>query len=106
MIIKEGICLFGNITGSIVIYLANRIEPCRSNRGFDGSLKLLVRNGIISTQLKKNLCWLYGVRCKEHINTLRDREINKYKFSQYGEAVEIYSNLILELEKAKEARLI
>jgi len=100
MIIKEGLCLFGNITGSIVTYLADRIEPRKSNRGVNGSITLLKKKKIISSELQRNLRWLWGIRCKEHINTLKDWEFQKYTLEQYNKSVAIWQRLEIELKEA------
>jgi hypothetical protein len=123
MVIKEQICLLGNIIDAIVTDVADRIDPpkkkrgltvkcpschdiltikgTKKKRGLKASLTVLTENKIISGKLKKDLVWLWGIRNKEHLKTLKEAEYAKYKLADYSKAVSIWEGLEKQLNKAQ-----
>jgi len=69
--------------------------------GFQASVSLLVKNNIIDNELSKDIKWLWGIRCKEHIETLKDWEHQKYSLEQYNKAVHIWQNFETQLYNAQ-----
>lgn len=104
MIIKGGICLFGNIIAAIVKNLAQKITTSRM--GFKPATTLLTKKGIITKDLKKELHWVWGIRNKEHIESLIDREYYKYKSEDYDRAIRTWHALVEQLTQAKEKEII
>ena len=101
MIIKEGICLFGNICGSICQYYGKRILNSKDDVGLKTSLSLLIDNKIIDQDLKKKIRYLWGQRNKEHISSLKIVEFKKYDLDKYNNAVDTWIELKEALKKAK-----
>ena len=107
MVIKEGLALLGNIMAAIFIEIANKIDPTEDKRGVNASITVLVRREIITEELGKDLKWLWGVRCKEHLENLKDWEYQKYSLNDYNKAIKIWHALEDQLNKAcKERKLI
>ena len=104
MIIKEGICLFGNITAAIVKNLAQKNTTSRM--GLKLATTILMQKGIITEDLRKELRWIWGIRNKEHIESLIDMEYQKYNTKDYDRAIRIWHALVEQLTQAKEKGII
>ncbi|MDD3421892.1 MAG: hypothetical protein PHS47_06325 [Methanocellales archaeon] len=101
MVIKERICLFGNIIAAIVTDVADGIDPPQNRRGFKTSLTILMENKIISEELKEDLGWLWGIRNKVHLETLKEPEYAKYELEDYNKAEIIWEELEKQLNNAQ-----
>ncbi len=106
MLIKEGISLIGNIVEAILKHIAVDVFNTDRNIGFSKACTILIENGIITKDQKKNLQWLWNLRCKEHIYNLPNTEYNKYTLEHYNKAIMIWRNLESSLQKAKGDGLI
>jgi len=106
MLIKEGISLIGNITEAILKYVAIDILGNDPKIGFSRACSVLMENRIISKEQKKELKWLWNMRCKEHIYNLRNTEYGKYTIEHYNIAIKILKDFELSIKKAREERLI
>lgn len=95
MLIKEVICLYGNICAAVV----RTIEK----KGVNPSIIQLHKREIIDDKLKEGLLWLWDTRCKEHIENLREWEYNKYSLSDFERASSLWEILKERLGIAKEA---
>lgn len=102
MLIKEGICLFGNICGDISQYYGKKILNSNNSVGVKKSLSLLKDNEIIDQDLKKKIEYLWGQRNKEHISSLKALEFNRYDLSKYNNAVDTWKEFKKALQKAKD----
>jgi len=100
MLIKEGLSLFANIIAAIIISISGKIINVEKI-GFQRATTVLVKNNIIDSKLKKDLLWLWGIRCKEHVESIKDWELQKYSLNDYNRAVEIWHTLIENLKKAR-----
>lgn len=105
MIIKDEICLFGNIIAATIINLAQKMST-NSEIGFKTAITILAKNGIIEEDFKKELLWVWGIRNKEHLQTLKDTEYDKYKSKDYDRTIKIWNTLIEQLTHAKENGVI
>jgi len=87
MLIKDAICLYGNICAAVVKAVAekNRVKPC---------IRHLFENGVISEKLKEDLEWLWNTRNKEHIENLKEWEYKKYTMDDYNRAVNAWDALL------------
>ncbi|MBM4240070.1 MAG: hypothetical protein FJ150_00055 [Euryarchaeota archaeon] len=101
MIIKEGICLYGNICGSIAEYFGKKILDRKDRVGVKKSLTELVNLKIIDNDLKKEIRYLWGQRNKEHLLSLKVTEYNVYSIDKYNKAVLTWQNFRNALKKAK-----
>jgi len=102
MYIKEGITLLGNIVESIVCHVAQKIKP-NEKPGFSKACTILLKSKIITKNQKVKLEWLWGMRCKEHLQNLKEREFRKYTLKHYNLAVLIWQGLENSLRTAKNA---
>ena len=100
MIIKEGLALLGNIMAAIVKEITSKIDPNGNKHGVKASITVLVEREIITEELGKDLKWLWGVRCKEHIENLKDWEYQKYSLNDYNKAIKIWHALEDQLNNA------
>jgi len=101
MLIKEGISLIGNIIESIVKYIATNIEKPSSEIGFKRACTIIAKHGVITSEQKEELTWIWGMRCKEHILNLKNTEYNKYTIEHYNKAIRVWHNLESALQDAK-----
>lgn len=101
MLIKQAIFQFGLVSDALVQYVAEIKEPTPLERGFKGSLTVLVKHKIITEELRKNLEWLWGIRNKAcHLDTLKEREFEKYSLKNYEKALSIWQELEEQLISA------
>jgi len=61
MLIKEGICLYGNICAAVLKAIVSK------NKSVKRCIESLFKQGIVDEKLKNDLQWLWDARCKEHI---------------------------------------
>jgi hypothetical protein len=101
MIIKEGICLYGNIIAAIIVPIAQQLLKIEKGTGFNKAASVLVEHEIIPPEFKKELVWLWSVRYKEHIENLQDWECEKYYLEDYNRAVLIWQMLEDFLKEAE-----
>ena len=87
MLIKEAVCLYGNICAAIVkaVVGGKGVKPCISD---------LFENGVINEQLREDLEWLWDTRNKEHIENLKEWEYKKYTMDDYNRAVKVWDTLL------------
>jgi hypothetical protein len=85
MIIKEGLCLIGNLCESITKDAAKGI--CNKRASFKERTAGLVSHGIISKDLKNALDKLWDWRNREHLFLLNEWEYGKYTLEQYNEGI-------------------
>lgn len=95
MLIKEVICLYGNVCAAVVRNI--------TKKGVKPSIQQLRKRGIIDDELKEGLLWLWNTRCKEHIETLREWEYNKYSISDFEKAAQLWKSLKERLRIAKKS---
>jgi len=100
MLIKEGISLMGNIIEAVIRHTAKNLTG-KDNFGFYKACSILLEHNIISKEQKKDLEWLWGMRCKQHIFTLPDAEYGKYNLKDYNRAILIWHDLEETLRRAK-----
>jgi uncharacterized protein YutE (UPF0331/DUF86 family) len=99
MLIKQAIFQFGLVSDALVQYVAEIKEPTPHERGFKGSLTVLVKHKIITEELRKNLEWLWEIRNKAcHLDTLKEREFEKYSLKNYEKALSIWQELEEQLK--------
>ena len=106
MLIKEGISLVGNVVEAILKHIAINVFNIGRDIGFSRACSVLVEKEIITKNQKKNLQWLWEMRCKEHIFNLHNTEYNKYTLKHYNKAIIIWCDLESSLQEAKEKGLI
>jgi len=106
MLIKEGISLIGNIIEAILKHILKRLSILSSDIGFSKACTILVERKIISKEQKKNLKWVWDMRCKEHIFTLPNTEYGKYTLEHYNKAIQVWRDLEKSLQKAENEGLI
>ena len=88
MLIKESICLYGNICAAVfkdVVSKNKKVKEC---------IKSLFEQGIINENLKNNLEWLWATRNKEHIEDLEEWEFKKYSLDDYKRASDTWKLLM------------
>jgi hypothetical protein len=102
MLIKEGISLFGNILEAVLLHTAKLLKPDEEKIRFYRACTILVEEGIISKEMKKELEWVWSMRCKEHLASLPEREYGKYKLEDYNRTVLIWQSLEEKLRDAKQ----
>jgi hypothetical protein len=102
MLIKEGISLFGNILEAVLLHTAKLLKPDEEKIGFFRACTILIKKGIISKEMKKELEWVWSMRCKEHLASLPEREYDKYKLEDYNRTVLIWRSLEKNLRDAKQ----
>ncbi|MCS6772423.1 MAG: hypothetical protein NZ740_10450, partial [Kiritimatiellae bacterium] len=85
MIIKEGICLVGNLCESITKDAARNI--CDNKTSFKKRTEAMVKHGMISAELKKSLDELWDWRNREHLFLLDEWEYGKYTLKHYNDAM-------------------
>lgn len=91
LLIKEGISLMGNIIDAVITHIARNFMSNPKDRiGFKKACTILVENEIITTELKENLMWVWGMRCKEHLPNLRKAEYKKYELEHYNKTIKIW----------------
>ncbi|MGC8743148.1 MAG: hypothetical protein ACP5T0_04645 [Verrucomicrobiia bacterium] len=91
MIIKEGVCLVGTLCESITKDVARNISG--KNTGYKQRTAAMVKNGMISDDLKKALDDLWDWRNREHLFLLEEWEYGKYKLSHYDNAIDALRSL-------------
>ncbi len=96
MLIKSGISSIGYIIEAILKHILK--DP---KAGIDRCCTELVKKGIISEDLKKDIKWVWSRRCKEHLITLKEREFQKYKLNDYNKAIKTWQELEGALYNAK-----
>ena len=106
MLIKEGISLIGNIIEAILKHISEHLGASSPDIGFSKTCTILVEHNIISKEQKKNLEWVWGMRCKEHIFTLPNAEYRKYTLEHYNKVIQVWRDLEKSLQKAKNDGLI
>ncbi|MEM3473710.1 MAG: hypothetical protein QXE05_05675 [Nitrososphaeria archaeon] len=94
MLIKESICLIGNICAALVKKL-----PGIDGKGVKPCFDKLKNKGVIDDKLREDLIWIWNTRNKEHIENLPEREYRKYNEGNYKKAREALSSLINALNK-------
>lgn len=103
LLIKEGISLIGNIIEAIITHIARNITSNSNERiGFKKACTILVENKIITDELKKDLLWVWGMRCKEHLLNLKETEYKKYELKHYNNAIRIWHNFENQLKRKLE----
>jgi hypothetical protein len=93
MLIKEGICLYGNICAAILK------DAVSKNKSVNKCIETLFNKGVIDENLKNDLEWLWEVRNKEHIEGLEEWEFRKYKIDDFNRACSIFDALFYALIK-------
>ncbi|MCM8808189.1 MAG: hypothetical protein NC926_09690 [Candidatus Omnitrophica bacterium] len=101
MLIKSGISLIGYVIEAILKHILK--DP---NAGIDRCCTELVKKGIISQDLKKNIKWVWNRRCKEHLITVKEIELQKYELKDYNKAILTWQELERVLYGAKINRKI
>jgi hypothetical protein len=100
------VVLFSNI----IAILSKRINCLRKRKkdriGTRKGLSKLVSNKIITNNLKKEVMGVWGVRCKQHLESLKKREFNIYNTDDYREAIKIWINFNKQLFESCEKDLI
>lgn len=103
LLIKEGISLMGNIIEAIIVHIARNITSDSKDRiGFKKACTILVENKIITAELKRDLMWVWGMRCKEHLPNLKETEYKKYELEHYNKTIKIWHDFENQLKKWKE----
>ncbi len=105
MLIKISIANYGNIIAAIVTPIAKRFMK-RKKLGFNQACSILVQSKIISSDLKKELRWVYDIRCKQHVDTLNQWEYEEYNLSQYKKTEDIWYKLLNQIKTASNNGLI
>jgi len=87
MLIKDAICLYGNLCAAVVKALAEKkgVKPC---------IRHLFEKGIINEKLKGDLEWLWNTRNNEHIEGLEEWEFKKYSLDDYKRASDTWKLLM------------
>lgn len=100
LLIKEGISLMGNIIEAIIVHIARNITSDSKDRiGFKKACTILVENKIITAELKRDLMWVWGMRCKEHLPNLKETEYKKYELEHYNKTIKIWHDFENQLKK-------
>lgn len=103
LLIKEGISLMSNIIEAIIVHIARNITSDSKDRiGFKKACTILVENKIITAELKRDLMWVWGMRCKEHLPNLKETEYKKYELEHYNKTIKIWHDFENQLKKWKE----
>ena len=70
--------------------------------GVNAACTILVKKGIISKETKKNIRWVWNIRNKQHLVTLKKWEYERYERSDYDKTISIFNKIIAELNSALE----
>jgi len=103
MLIKIAIANFGAIFEAIVKTVADCFKKEKmgtkeqEEMGVNTACTILLKKGIISKESKKNIRWVWGIRNKQHLVSLRNWEYVRYEMADYDKAIDIYNKLIAEL---------
>lgn len=80
ILIKESICLYGNITAALLKDVVSK------NKNVKECIDALFEQEIIDENLKEELEWLWDIRNKEHIEGLEEWEFKKYSVEDFNRA--------------------
>jgi len=97
MVIKETICLLGNVCESIT---KDYLYGNGSSKSYKQRTEELVELTIIGEKLKENLDWLWDQRNDEHLWMVDESELKKYTARDYVRAHQACKELI-EAVKAR-----
>lgn len=106
MLIKIAIANFGTIIEALIIATSSYlIKPERENEkskeyGVKTACSILVKNEIISKELKKRIKWVWDTRNKQHLVSLRNWEYERYEIEDYYKSIGVFNELIAELNLA------
>jgi len=93
MLIKNIITNFGfaieGINKSIAKNLINKKEI-----GFDSASTILMKNKLITKNMKKEIRWVYDIRNKQHYDTYPKLEFGHYTLKDYKKAKKIWENFV------------
>jgi hypothetical protein len=95
MVIKETICLLGNICDSLT---KDWLYGNGSKKSNTDRTKKLYQQGIISKELKEDLDWLWDKRNHEHLWMVQESELRKYTAHDYHRAHKACKGLVEALE--------
>lgn len=98
MIIKASLAALGSIAEAILM------DHCAGQVGrrqrFASRTERLRSEGIISSNLKDDLDWLWNMRCRQHRYDLAQAEFDFYGTADHKRALTIVSSLLDRLNKA------
>jgi len=85
MLIKEGVCLMGNLAESVSKDALSGI--CGKNAKYKARIKKLHELRVIDDKLKSDLDWLWECRNREHLFLVEECEYGHYKLEHYNKAI-------------------
>lgn len=91
MMIKEAVCLLGNICESITIFPKEHGLGRRA--GFRGRVARLCEMEVIDDETVELLEWLWGKRNQEHLIDVQFREWSHYEINDWYRSVRAYLSL-------------
>jgi len=90
LIVKEGICILGTLCEWLT---KEATRGYASNRPYKLRTQKLLDLGLISTDMKTELDWIWDIRCREHLHEVSALECYMYSRIDYNRAQKAYSNL-------------
>jgi hypothetical protein len=103
MLIKIAIANIGNIIESVILHIAKKKNPDKSKKmGIHKGINVLIRERIVKRKIKKDLEWVWGVRCKQHFESVKKREFGIYELEDYIRAWDIWLELSEQLKEASQ----
>jgi len=98
MVIKNGIILMASISESISVYSA-KFFSFGLNIGFNKRITRMENKKMISSDLRKDLQWLWDIRANIHIYEIKHTEYKKYSEDDYIKAVVTTRKFVNELNR-------
>jgi hypothetical protein len=93
MIIKEGICILGFVCESLTKHFLTTNRLISNKKGYKDRTAKLVQLGIIDTDLKNELDWIWDKRGNEHLFLVEYIENDHYKVEDYNRARKSFHSL-------------
>lgn len=101
MVVKASLASLGSAAEALLIdYYAGRMG--RRQR-FCSRTKRLFEDGVIDSQLRADLDWLWDMRCRQHLYELADAEFDFYRLDDHKRARATLSGLVAALNAAHRA---
>jgi hypothetical protein len=98
MIVKASLVTLGSIAEAILV--DHYTGKMGARQRFTSRTNRLLSEEIISVELKKNLDWLWDMRCRQHLYELTHAEFDLYEITDHKRAIAAVSNLFEALGKA------
>ncbi|MHA1344852.1 MAG: hypothetical protein ACTSVO_07125 [Candidatus Heimdallarchaeaceae archaeon] len=116
MIIKNAITNLGNVLEAIIRHIAQKNsrkiksvseqELKNAEPGIHKSLSILSSKRVINKKQTEEILWVWKIRCKQHLVSLKQKEFERYTIEDYNRALKTWNNLQKKLYAACEKKKI